>query len=117
MAWSRPVTVTVLAGILLLGAGAARAADDPGVIPLSIRVGETAPIGPGPVRNLVCDDAGLVQPTDAGGGPALRGVRAGTTLCSVTDALSVRRTYRVVVVDRGSGQGTGGSSSQPDAGR
>ncbi len=42
MAWSRPVTVSVLAGVLLLGAGAARAADDPGVIRLEMRVGEDA---------------------------------------------------------------------------
>lgn len=117
MRWSRPVAVSVVAGALVLVAGVAGAADEPGVIRLSIRVGESAPIGPGPVRNLICDDAGLVQPTDAGGAPALRGVRAGTTLCSVTDALSVRRTYRVVVVDRGSGQGTGGPSAQPDPGR
>jgi len=117
MAWSRPVAVSVVAGAWILVAGAARAADDPGVIPLSIRVGESAPIGPGPVRNLVCDDSTLIQPVEAGGGPALRGVRAGTTLCSVTDALSVRRTFRVVVIDRGGTQGTGGTTPQPDAGR
>jgi hypothetical protein len=35
----------------------------------------------------------------------------GTTLCSVTDALSIRRTYRVVVVE------SGGSSSRPGNGK
>ena len=59
-------------------------------------------------RRLVSRDGGIwVQPTDQDGSPGLRGVRAGTTLCSLTNALSVRRTYRVVVVE------AGGSPSQP----
>jgi hypothetical protein len=104
---SRPVALATLAAASILVAGIAVAADDPGVIPLQIVVGEVAPVGPGPVRSLVCDDPGLVQPTDQDGSPGLRGVRAGTTLCSLTNALSVRRTYRVVVVE------AGGSPSQP----
>jgi hypothetical protein len=111
MKWPRSVALASLAGASLLVARAAIATDDPGVIPLQIVVGEVAPVGPGPVRNLICDDSGLVQPTDAGGSPGLRGVRAGTTLCSLTDALSTRRTYRVVVVE------APGSSSQPSGGR
>lgn len=107
MKWSRSVALITLAAASVLVAGSAVAADDPGVIPLQVAVGEVAPLGPGPVRSLVCDDASLVQPTDVGGSPGLRGVRAGTTLCSVTDALSIRRTYRVVVVE------AVGSPSQP----
>lgn len=95
----RSVVMASLAGAALSVAGAAAAADDPGVIPMEIRVGEVVPVGPGPVRNLICDSPGLVEPTDQGGSPGLRGLRAGTTLCSLTDALSIRRTYRVVVVE------------------
>jgi len=111
MKWPLSVALASLAGASLLVAGAAVAADDAGVIPVQIVVGEVAPVGPGPVRNLICDDPGLVQPTDAGGSPGLRGVRAGTTLCSLTDTLSVRRTYRVVVVE------APGSSSQSSGAR
>ena len=113
MKGSPAVVIAALVAAALVLPGKADAADDPGVIPLRIVVGEVAPLGPGPVRNLVCDDAGLVQPTDAGGSPGLRGVHPGTTLCSVTDALSVRRTYRVRVVE----QGAGGASGQPGEGR
>jgi hypothetical protein len=111
MKWLRSLALASLAAASLVVAGTAVAADDPGVIPLQIGVGEVAPVGPGPVRSLVCDDASLVQPTDAGGSPGLRGLRAGTTLCSVTDALSIRRTYRVVVVE------AGGSTSKPGGAR
>ena len=110
MGGTRAIAIAAAAASLLL-AGRAGAADDPGVIPMTIVVGESVPVGPGPVRNLICDDPGMVQPTDAGGGPALLGVRVGTTLCSVTDALSIRRTYRVVVVE------SGGSSSRPGNGK
>ncbi len=94
----RSVFLASMAGAVLSLAGPAAAADDPGVIPMEIRVGEVVSIGPGPVRNLICDNPGLVEPTDQGGSPGLRGVSPGTTLCSVTDTLSIRRTYRVVVV-------------------
>lgn len=99
MKWIRAIAVASATTAALLVAGTAVAADDPGVIPLTIVVGESVPIGPGPVRNLICDDPALVKPSDEGGTPSLRGVRVGTTLCSVTDALSVRRTYRVDVVE------------------
>ena len=107
----RSVAMASLAGAALSVAGPAAAADDPGVIPMEIRVGEVVPVGPGPVRNLICDSPGLVEPTDQGGSPGLRGLSAGTTLCSLTDALSIRRTYRVVVVE------SGGSSSRPGNGK
>ena len=41
------------------------------------------------------------QPTEVDGVPAFRGIKVGTTLCSLTDVLSVRRIYRVVVVGAG----------------
>jgi hypothetical protein len=107
----RSAALASMVGAALFVAGAAAAADDPGVIPMKIVVGQVAPIGPGPVRSLICDDAGLVEPTDQGGSPGLRAVRVGTTLCSVTDALSVRRTYRVVVVEAPA------SASQPGGAR
>ena len=103
----RSVVMASLAGAALSVAGAAAAADDPGVIPMPIRVGEVVPVGPGPVRNLICDSPGLVEPTDEGGTPGLRGLRAGTTLCSLTDALSIRRTYRVVVAAAASSKSGG----------
>jgi hypothetical protein len=93
----RSFVMASLAGAALSVSGAA--ADDPGVIPMEIRVGEVVPVGPGPVRSLICDSPGLVEPTDQGGSPGLRGLRPGTTLCSLTDALSIRRTFRVLVVE------------------
>jgi hypothetical protein len=99
MKWFRPVAV-VLAAAAILAAAPVFAADDPGVIPLRIQLGDTTPVGPGPVRNLICDDASLVKPVDVGGAPALKGMAVGTTLCSLTDALATRRVYRVVVFDQ-----------------
>jgi nucleotide-binding universal stress UspA family protein len=72
-------------------------ADDPGVLSIQVTVGESTPVGPGPVRNLVCDDGSLVQLVDTSNGPVMKGLRAGTTLCSLTDVYSARRVYRVVV--------------------
>jgi hypothetical protein len=97
--------IALAAFLVTLLPGIAIAADDPAVIPLRIAVGDAAPVGPPPVRNLVCDDATLVKPVEIDGAPALRAVRVGTTLCSLTDSLSVRRTYRVVVYDPAVGPG------------
>ncbi len=97
-----------IAGCLLLSLPAV--ADDPGVVPMTLAVGQTVPLGPAPVRNLICDDTAVVGPVDSTEGTALRGKSVGTTLCSFTDALSVRRVTRVTVVpspSRGSGPGTG----------
>ncbi len=85
-----------IAGCLLLSLPAR--ADDPGVIPLTVDVGQVVPLGPAPVRNLICDDPAVVAPVDSPEGTALRGKSVGTTLCSFTDALSVRRVTRVTVV-------------------
>jgi hypothetical protein len=114
MKWIRPVAVAAFATAFLLLPGTGFAADDPGVIPLRIIEGESVPVGPGPVRTLICDDPSLVLPTEVDGVPAFRGVKVGTTLCSLTDVLSVRRIYRVVVV--GAGSSTGGSPSKPGGG-
>jgi hypothetical protein len=103
----------VLAASALLFGSAARA-DDPAVIALEVQVGESVAIGPPPIRNLVCDDASLVKPVDVGGAPALKGLAAGTTLCSYTDSLSVRRTCRITVRDSSS---TPGSGSRPGPGQ
>jgi hypothetical protein len=99
----------VLAASALLLGSVARA-DDPAVIPLEVQVGQSVAIGPPPIRNLICDDAGLVKPVDVGGAPALLGLAAGTTLCSYTDSLSVRRTCRVTVRDPASPRGAGSSA-------
>ncbi len=93
---NRSLVLAVSAAVALAAAGSARA-DDPAIVPVEIDVGGAAPIGPPPVRNLVCDDASIVAPVDVGGAPALKGLRPGTTLCSFVDTLSVRRVYRIVV--------------------
>jgi hypothetical protein len=109
MEWTRRIAVAALAATFSLLPSVGSAADDPGVIPMRIILGQSASVGPGPVRTLICDDPSLVQPIDLDGAPAFRAMKVGTTLCSLTDALSIRRTYRVVVV--GAGSPTGGSPS------
>ena len=90
-----------LAAALLAG-GAARA-DDPGEIPLTLEVGKATVVSRGPIRVVLCDDPGKVEVTEQDGFPALRGKAAGKTICSLTDALSMRRVYRVTVVDAPAG--------------
>ena len=114
MAWSRPLAVSVVAGALLVGAGVARAADDPGVIRMELAVGEDTMVSRGPVREFLCDDGGLVKLEFLPNGVALRGLRAGSTLCSFRDAASVRNVVRVVVREAGSAPG---GTSKPDAGK
>jgi hypothetical protein len=97
MKWFRPVAV-VLASAAALALAPAFAADDPAVIPLEIVVGQVTVISSGPVNRLICDDPGLVQPVFTDAGPGLKGLSTGTTTCSLTDTLSMRRVYRVVVV-------------------
>jgi len=96
MRWKIPVAVAIAAS-LWAGAFGTRA-DDPGVIPLEIVVGKVTVVSSGPVRNLICDDPSLVQPVFTDAGPGLKGLSAGTTTCSLTDSVSMRRVYRVVVV-------------------
>jgi len=95
----RIATWSFAAGALafaLLTASKAAAAD-PGEIPLTVAVGALAPVGPGPVRQVICDDGGIVEIVDTDQGPAMRGLRPGKTVCSLIDAMSVRRVYRVTV--------------------
>jgi len=89
--------VFVLAAALAVAAQPAHA-DDPGEVPVVLTVGAATPVGPAPVRQVICDDASVVQLLDTDQGPALKGVGPGTTLCSFVDALSMRRVYRVTVV-------------------
>jgi hypothetical protein len=113
MRWKIPVAVAIAAS-LWAGASSTRA-DDPGIIPLELVVGQVTVVSSGPVRNLICDDPSLVQSVFTDAGPGLKGLSAGTTTCSLTDTLSMRRVYRVVVVAKPSGpsgpQGAGKSGS------
>jgi hypothetical protein len=83
---------------MLLAAGTARA-DDPGEIPLTLEVGKATVISRGPVRVVLCDDPATVEVTDQDGFPALRGKSPGRTVCSLTDASSMRRIFRITVVN------------------
>jgi hypothetical protein len=65
---------------------------------VGLQVGEAAPVGPAPVRNVICDDPSVVRLEDGPTGPVLKGLSPGKTRCSLTDAASVRRFYRVTVV-------------------
>jgi len=96
MRWKIPVAVAIAASIWA-GASNTRA-DDPGIIPLELVVGQVTVVSSGPVRNLICDDPSLVQSVFTDAGPGLKGLSVGTTTCSLTDTLSMRRVYRVVVV-------------------
>jgi hypothetical protein len=106
MKWFRPVAV-VLAFAAALASAPAFAADDPGLIPLELVVGQVTVISSGPVNRLICDDPGLVQPVFTDAGPGLKGLSTGTTTCSLTDTLSMRRVYRVVVVANPSARPSG----------
>lgn len=93
MRWPAIAAIVVLAAPL---AGAA-ADDEPGVIRVEMLVGQVATVSGGPIRELICDDGALVRPEYVENGVALKGLRAGNTLCSFRDAASVRRVLRVVV--------------------
>lgn len=66
-------------------------------VPLLLEVGETRSLGPGKVAPVRCDDPAVAEAVDQGG-LALRGLRPGTTLCSVYTAASLYMLYRVRVV-------------------
>lgn len=87
-------------------------ADDAGEIPVTLAVGDSVLVGPPPVRQAICDDGDVVELIDTAQGPALRGRKPGTTVCSFLNALSIRQVYRVTVI--GSPEdGAGGGSSAP----
>jgi hypothetical protein len=94
---ARTVAAAALA-VAILGAPAAAPAQVPGETALTLPVGESAPVGPPPVRNAICDDPSVARLEDGPSGPVLRAVAPGTTRCSMTDAVSVRRLYRITVV-------------------
>ena len=105
MEWSRPVAVVLAAGAIALAVVStpARGADDPGVIPFQVEVGEAKRISAGPVREFICDEGGLVELAFTDAGVVLKGLRTGTTLCSFRDPSSVRMVLRVVVVSTAPG--------------
>jgi len=90
------VTASALALAAALVAGQPPRADDG--IPITLGVGETKAIGTA-IRHLVCDDSAVVEVVDTPSGPVFRGRSAGNTLCSFLDAASVRRVYRITVVE------------------
>jgi len=94
----RSLLVAAAAAVwLAAGPGAARAAP-PGEEALVVQAGAAVAVGPGPVRQVICDDPSVVRLVETPAGPALRGLAPGKTLCSLVDAASVRRYYRVTVV-------------------
>ncbi|MEI7705699.1 MAG: hypothetical protein WCK73_14010 [Deltaproteobacteria bacterium] len=108
MRWQGIAAVAILAAAPPLGA---KGADDPGVSRLEILVGQEATVSGGPIRELICDDGALVSPSFTPDGVALKGLRAGTTLCSFRDAASVRKVLRVVVRESPPQGGSGASST------
>jgi hypothetical protein len=97
MKWPRPVAIVLAAAAIGLAAPAS-GADDPGVVPFDLQVGEARKISAGPVRELICDQGGLVEPAFTDSGVVLKGLRAGTTLCSFRDVASIRTVLRVTVL-------------------
>jgi hypothetical protein len=88
----------LVAAAVALAAGEGVRAQDPAEDVVALQVGEAAPVGPAPVRNVICDDPSVVRLEDGPTGPVLKGLSPGKTRCSLTDAVSVRRFYRVTVV-------------------
>jgi hypothetical protein len=112
----RPVAA-LAASVVLLAAAPGGADDDPGVIPFELETGQTVVVSTGPIRNLICDDGSLVEPVFTGQGVALKGRRAGTTLCSYQDAMSMRRVLRVVVVAPPAGSRSAPQGGAPAPGK
>jgi hypothetical protein len=95
-------SLSFLAFLSLLAAPAAlgQQAAKPAEIPLVLELGASGSICPCPVSGLVCDDPSLVEVVQSETDVSLRGVKVGTTLCSVRDAVGIRRFYRVTVRER-----------------
>jgi hypothetical protein len=70
----------------------------PGETLLRIELGETVPLGAAMGTPLRCDDGTLVERTSGPSGLALRGVKLGTTTCSVVTPAFTTVVYRVEVV-------------------
>jgi hypothetical protein len=91
---------------LSLGAHAALAQDDavlPDAAPaqavqVELEVGELVSLGPGKLAPIRCDEPGLVEPIFTDSGLGLRGLRPGSTGCSVNSATGLFVRYQVRVV-------------------
>jgi hypothetical protein len=94
----RNLIAAATAALALAAAGASVRAQAPAEEVVALQVGDAVPVGPAPVRNVICDDPSVVRLEDGPMGPVLRGLTPGKTRCSLTDAASVRRHYRVTVV-------------------
>jgi len=67
------------------------------VLDLALEVGQVRLVTAGPVRNVICDQPGIVEIASTGEGNGFRGLAPGGTSCSFTTADGVRRTIRAVV--------------------
>ena len=88
--------------LALVVAGAAAASDAP--YPLTVKVGESAPVCKTgtiicPASEPICDDTSVATAASTPDGLAFKGVKPGTTLCSAASASGggFRRVYRVTV--------------------
>jgi hypothetical protein len=89
--------VALLAALFLRTAALAES-PDAGAEPLSLRVGETRTLPGMLVLQLICDDLTVVEPKGSKeGGIELKGLKPGTTTCSVLTGNYVRRVFEVTV--------------------
>ncbi|HXN55660.1 MAG TPA: hypothetical protein VN874_05285 [Myxococcales bacterium] len=94
------------AAALCAAAFPAAAQDDAGPAPqargpvlLRIEVGQTVSLGAAMGTPVTCDDGSLVERTSGPSGLALRGLKPGTTNCSLVTAAFTTVRYRVRVVE------------------
>lgn len=88
--------------LLLLAAPVVASAQAPAppekfVLDLTLEVGQVRVVTAGPVRNVICDQPGIVEIAVTGEGNGFRGLAPGGTSCSFTSADGVRRTVHAVV--------------------
>jgi hypothetical protein len=67
---------------------------------LELRVGETAIVTAGPVRNVLCDRGDVVERVATEQGNGFRGLAPGETTCTLVTADSVRRTFHMKVLEK-----------------
>ena len=85
----------------LLAVAQAASADEPRFeTQLQLRVGETAIVTPGPVRNVLCDRADVAERVATEQGNGFRGLAPGETTCTLVTADSVRRTFHLKVLEK-----------------
>jgi hypothetical protein len=93
-------------GTLCLGSPAAVAEEDPGTpdagaaqaTQMTLEVGEVLSLGPGRLAPLRCDAPDVVEATFTDNGLGLRGLKPGSTPCSVYSATGLYVRYQVQVV-------------------